>query len=517
MKAQERKREKSTYLFDLVKSLSGQEKRYFSLFSKRHILSEDNNYIKLFSLLCSQQVYNENEIVERLSNKKFASRLDTHKKILTELILKSLRVFHSGKTHRMELSERVNDIELLIYKKQWRLCEKYIKQAKHFALSNDLFTGYIDILGLELMMMQSSSNLKWLKNNINTIQVEENKVLEKQANYFQYRRHNNLAKIWIVDNSAVRSSENSRRKFDEAFNSALTKDVNNVLSDKAMVLYHHLNGQRFYFLGDYKRSLNHFQLLQKFIKSAPGRFKQYPKVYTAAIHNIINILQRTGKFNAVIRYINKLKHIPTGMELSREEIFVRYFEQLLCTYVYFGKFVEGIKKVNEVEIWLEQTNIKLIEKIRLIELYLYLSYLYFGTGNYKRSLFYCNRIQRIEFKPEVLKDQHYYSKVIAVMNHFELGNEDICVNLARTLLRNKKENKLMTKTEKVVMEFIYRGNFALNSKVQQRSAFSELKRKVLKISNNISDMYTPEQFDFLRWLNSKIQDRPFANVISKKS
>lgn len=511
-----RKKEKSHYLFDLIKSLTGTEKRYFSLFSKRHIINEKNNYSRLFDLINQQEVYNEAVIVKKLTNKKFSARLDKHKKDLSVLILKSLRLFHSRKTLQMEMNEQIDFIELLKYKRQWKLCQKHIEQAKIFAMKNDLFTGYIDVIGQELNMMQSNSNLQWLKNNIDTIRLEECQALEKQANYFKYRRQINLAKIWITENSAVSNSRVARKKFKSVFNSSLTNNIKNALSDKAIILFHHINGQRFYFSGDYTRSLNHFQLLHKFIRSVPHRLKQYPKVYTAAIHNIINIFQRTGKFYIAIKYVNKLKQIPTGIGLSREETYVRYFEQLLCTYVYFGKFSEGVKKVNEVETWLEETDIGLIEKIRLIELYLYISYLLFGTGNYKRSLFYCNRIQRIDFKPKVLKDQHYYSKIMAIMNHLESGNEDICISLARSLLRNKSESELMAKHEKTIINFIYKKWFMINSETEQAAALTELKKDVIKSILSNKQAYAPEQFDFVRWIESKIENKPFAEVLREK-
>lgn len=172
-----RNRKKSLALFDLIKSLTGQEKRYFSLFSKRHIIGNGNNYKRLFDDINSQEVYNEMQVIKMLPNKKFAKHIDRHKNYLYKLILKSLRVFHSQKTLSIDMREQLDHIELLIYKNQWSQCERHIVQAKHFAEENDLFTGYIEVMGLEMDLMQSKSDRKWLEHNIDDIRIKENGII----------------------------------------------------------------------------------------------------------------------------------------------------------------------------------------------------------------------------------------------------------------------------------------------------------------------------------------------------
>ena len=49
-------------LFELIKSLSKSEKRYFKLLSSRHTIGDENNYVKLFDFIDKQTTYDEGVI-----------------------------------------------------------------------------------------------------------------------------------------------------------------------------------------------------------------------------------------------------------------------------------------------------------------------------------------------------------------------------------------------------------------------------------------------------------------------
>ena len=52
----------SEELFQLIKSLSKQEKRYFKLYASRHVIGEKNKYVQLFDAIDKQAAYNEEKI-----------------------------------------------------------------------------------------------------------------------------------------------------------------------------------------------------------------------------------------------------------------------------------------------------------------------------------------------------------------------------------------------------------------------------------------------------------------------
>ena len=59
----------SKKLFLLVKSLSQSEKRFFKIYSSRHVEKRDNAYVLLFDLLVKQTKFNDEEIKNKLKIK----------------------------------------------------------------------------------------------------------------------------------------------------------------------------------------------------------------------------------------------------------------------------------------------------------------------------------------------------------------------------------------------------------------------------------------------------------------
>ena len=79
----------SSDLFDLIKSLKQSEKRYFKIFSERHVIGEKNNYVMLFDAIDNMAEYDELALIKSNPFLK-ESLLSDQKYHLYGLILKSL-------------------------------------------------------------------------------------------------------------------------------------------------------------------------------------------------------------------------------------------------------------------------------------------------------------------------------------------------------------------------------------------------------------------------------------------
>ena len=74
----------SLLLFDLVKSMTMSEKRYFKINSLKHVIGDSNDYIQLFDAIEKQDVYNEKLLlkypfVKNLSQEKLLISIDFKK------------------------------------------------------------------------------------------------------------------------------------------------------------------------------------------------------------------------------------------------------------------------------------------------------------------------------------------------------------------------------------------------------------------------------------------------------
>lgn len=122
---------KSEQLFYLIKSMNKAEKRYFKLFASSN--NENNNYSLLFEAIDKQDIYDESAIKEKFQNKTFINQLHVTKNYLNQLILKSLRNFHSTISKDAEIKDLLRDIEILLKKDLFQQCEQVIDKALKIA------------------------------------------------------------------------------------------------------------------------------------------------------------------------------------------------------------------------------------------------------------------------------------------------------------------------------------------------------------------------------------------------
>ena len=86
----------SSHLYELIKSLSKAEKRYFKVFVTRHTASDSQNNAQiLFDAIDKQKTYNEELLLEQLSKYVFVKKFSIAKARLYDTILKSLDAFYS--------------------------------------------------------------------------------------------------------------------------------------------------------------------------------------------------------------------------------------------------------------------------------------------------------------------------------------------------------------------------------------------------------------------------------------
>ena len=105
----------STELFELIKSLTKTEKRYFKL-SASGFKKEDNNYLKLFNALDKQSEYDEKKIVAQFPEEKFIKELRVTKKYLYKLITRSLISYHEESSVNSKLKYYLRCAEVLFEK-----------------------------------------------------------------------------------------------------------------------------------------------------------------------------------------------------------------------------------------------------------------------------------------------------------------------------------------------------------------------------------------------------------------
>ena len=104
------------------------------------------------------------------------------------------------------------------------------------------------------------------------------------------------------------------------------------------------------------------------------------------------------------------------------------------------------------------------------------------------------------------------------MIHFELGNFDLLRYATKSTYRFLyKQDKLYTH-EKIILDFIRKKKFNIRTRKKEIVLlFKQLKDRLLSHSKDPYGGNFDEYHHFIYWLDSKIEDKPLAEVIRDKS
>ena len=138
--------------------------------------------------------------------------------------------------------------------------------------------------------------------------------------------------------------------------------------------------------------------------------------------------------------------------------------------------------------------------------------LYFGSGNYERAIDYLNKI--INWKVDLRTDLQCYSRLLHLIAHYEMGNDEILDHLIKSVYRFMAKLQHLSVVEEEIFKFIRR-SFA----VTVRNIKPELEKLLVKLKKVEHNRFETRAFvylDIVSWLESKLENVPVQDVIKKK-
>src|SRR5688572_27726871 len=119
----------------LVRSMTRAEKRYFKLFTSRHMLGGQSNHQLLFDAIAAMPEYDEAALLSRFEHEAFTHRFAITKRRLYEAILRSLDAFHAESSIDARLHRMLHQMELLhqraLYDDAAKILQSVRKLARH--------------------------------------------------------------------------------------------------------------------------------------------------------------------------------------------------------------------------------------------------------------------------------------------------------------------------------------------------------------------------------------------------
>ncbi len=163
-------------LFDLIHSMTKNEKGYFKKYSSGYIKKGDSKYLKLFDLINKQKKYNEDVLITYFEQNYAEAHFSALKNYLFNLIIDALRSFSTSKKLQVIVSSAIHASEILLSKGLIPSCNKILKRTKRYALGFESYPEALLIIQQELYIYSRTSRQKG--SSIETLLKERQDAIE---------------------------------------------------------------------------------------------------------------------------------------------------------------------------------------------------------------------------------------------------------------------------------------------------------------------------------------------------
>ncbi|MBI2269246.1 MAG: hypothetical protein HYU69_02695 [Bacteroidetes bacterium] len=502
---------KNSELFNLVKSLSSSEKRYFKL--QASVFRENDSLLSLFDLLDRQQKYDAKEVLKEFKSKKKDKQLSDTKNRLNNLILKSMRAYNVARSVDNQLNVMFQNINFLLQKKLLRQAEMELLKVERLATLHEKFNYLLEAIGLRW---------NYFNTDVKTMYATHEEVIRKINNAAQYHLMLGTLAEAIAKTGTVVRDQNKIKKIKQSVNNPLFKDERKAFTNYSKIYY--FLTQFFYYrtIGDMRSAYKMSARFVKYLEDQPAFINQNPNAYRSALNNYLVSQLDNRKFNDFYECIDKLRLIADNYPNANNHEFVnavqlRVFELMMEYYLVTMQLNEGMRLIPEIESWLDQ--LKAVREPGIeITICMSIVQLLFMASKYTDALKWLNRILNQSHENyAIVKDVHALARIMDLLIHYEIENVDLLEYRLRSAERFLVKEERHFKFESEIILFFKKNLHQFSEKDRMKKELNILKDKLNKIVKDPLEQQFLNYFDFNSWIESKILDRPFAEVLQEKT
>jgi len=505
-----RKSESKSHVFqgvyDLINTLSKEEKRHFSQFVSKKFQYKHQDYFKLYKSLlnCKNGSFEAFEnIVETLG----INNIYNAKNILEKEILQSLSLLHETDKQDFAVFQFYRNAEMLYEKGLLTQAGYFIEKAESALTKSENF-WLID-------------RISFIRNRISyQIKYEyDDKALHEDEILFDHAKTNQKLKNIFAKCYHLRS-KNTQPRNEEILNKirllANEIDEKSDLKTKSNnILFHQIKAIECYYSGDLMSEKFHIEKALHCMSSFEHYIADNPQYFIEQFHRYLLLLRRIDiaefnkKMNEFIGFQHKsfLKNKP-------------FLSSMLLTYAYNTKLVYLLENQAYKEaktfytqfvspfIQLRQTLIPHNFYIIFLYMEIYIEIAHSNFDLAHKKLMFLNQNIQYGIRPDLF----VILKILELLIHSEINNVVLVKNLSSSTQKYLKNKKQLYKSEKLLISFFNRFT-KYDTAEKKATALIKLKNDFNTIMNeDKKEMRFQFYFNFISWIDAKLQNCTMAEV-----
>ena len=431
-------------LYQLVKALSANEKRYFKLYAGRHSANSKTNYEKLFDVIAEwpdDKPYDDDLLMDALKRKKLGKFLSSDKVKLQSLITDSIRAYRSGSSVEQQITDLLADETFFKTKRLNRHRLKAIQKAKELAWKYELYPFLITILQREIV---ASIELQQEKLGRNHAAIEEETHKAFRFLHLNVDLRRMYERVFVQARAALNGSEAAMKLADEVLALPLIAEYQPGQSFTCDKLFYQTKGLCHRLLFQRREYADALLSIEKLFEQY-SYFIEYDRVaYKVSLYNLMNALLKVEDFERFHTTLEKAASFSSKDMDEEGEDWQNVILLRLQSAIMEGKYNEGSALQQEVERGLHKYANK-VNAARKLVIWINLMYCMILTGKPENALGYCNQI--LNDKTEVRKDVKLDSRRLEIFIHYLMGNYQLVESLIRNLMRHIKQERTLSDQE----------------------------------------------------------------------
>jgi len=500
-------------LFLLVKSLTKSEKRQFKLYVGRLGVNTDSKFLNLFNILDKASVYDEAIILKTEIVKK--QQLANVKAHLYKQILISLKLNPSHQNIRSQIREQLDFASILYHKGLYKQSLKILDKSKEIAIQNEEKNLAYEIVELE-KIIESQYITRSISTRADELTVQAKELSE--ANVITSKLSNLSLQLYgIFLKTGYVKNEKESRKVTEYFTKRMPKyDIKKLGFREKLWLYKAYLWYSF-LMQDFKNCYKYASKWVNLFYESPKMINLNPVFFLKGNNYLLESLffiKNREKFEESLLKVEKMVASDSFPKDENVEALAFLYTNLNKINLYYidGSFHEGLKIIPEIENGLQQFRSRIDEHHTMTFYYKFAS-MHFGAGDNKTCINYLDKI--ISNKSLTMReDLLCFSRVLNLVAHYEAGLDYHLETLLRSTYKFLIKMDDLHEVQKEMIKFI-KGLQDIYPH-DLKKAFIGLHAKLKEYEEHPYERRAFLYLDVISWLESKIENKPVAEIIKNK-
>ena len=321
-------KQKPDDLYVLIRSMNGNEKRYFKVLYGNTTDINNKGFVMLFDIISKQDMFDQQKLINEIKDKGLTTNLNKTKQYLFNAVIKSLFFYYVENDLDLRLRMDFLEIQILnkknlseLLKKRVKILEKKaVKHQKHLLLNDIYFLLKSNLSNLGLKSFDDF--------DINKLKQKTSNTLNVLSAENQYRDLILDAKR-VLENAKNQPAASTKKQFQKILSSDLLKDNNRPDSYQAILLYYTVKCFLLMHLGNRREALIVINNYLAYVKKHLSKSTQNNMHYLIGLGNKVGLLVELKEYKEIENILKVIKNINCENE---------YYELLKFKVYYINSF-----------------------------------------------------------------------------------------------------------------------------------------------------------------------------------